>query len=637
MRKAGLWVISCLFAATPAFAQLSSQLVVSGLSAPVAVVQDPTQPNVQFVVEQGGRIRVVRDGALLPVDFIDLTSLVLTGAEQGLLGLAFAPDYATSRRFFVNYTRKDDGHTVISRYLRSVSDPVVANPASRFDLKWPDGNPFIFQPFATHNAGDLQFGSDGFLYIPLGDGGGGNDPNHRAQSPLDLLGKVLRIDVNVPDADAEGYDVPPSNPFVGQPGVLPEIWAFGLRNPFRFTVDAISRGGTGAIVIADVGQFLWEEINYEPFGEGGRNYGWSIREGAHDNLTTRPPAFTPLVDPTAEYSHALGNVITGGVVNRGMGLGLPFWGRYFFADFGAKRIWSIGLTINPISHEATAGPFVEHTEALGGSDTIGNVSAFGIAANCDVLFLNYAGGELRRIVNNGNPSGCPTSPDPFLASGGGVFTNGTWFIRDHPSAAGAGLAGLSASGPSGACVTDPPASDWVCINGGWVPPGHPLALGATPSTPTPPAPPSPPTGGSSCTTTAPAPSWICVNGGWVPPGHPLALTAPPTTTPTATAATPHAAHWRRHHHPTGPVHDRPAGTDMGVRERRMAAAEPSAHRIRAVDTDATGAARAIAGRVHDSGSVHGHSWISRGMRERRLGSCGAPAGRRGLAPFQPRG
>lgn len=139
---------------------------------------------------------------------------------------------------------------------------------------------------------------------------------------------------------------------------------------------------------------------------------------------------------------------------------------------------------------------------------------------------------MRRIVNNGNPSGCPTSPDPFLASGGGVFTNGTWFTRDHPSAAGAGLASLSASGPSGACVTDPPASDWVCINGGWVPPGHPLAVGATPSTPNPPAPPSPPTGGSSCTTTAPAPGWVCVNGGWVPPGHPLALTAPPPTTPT---------------------------------------------------------------------------------------------------------
>ena len=129
MRKAGLWVILCLLVAAPASAQLSSQLVVSGLNLPVAVVQDPTQPNVQFVVEQGGKIRVVRDGALLPTDFLDITPLVLSGGERGLLGLAFPPDYATSRRFYVNYTRQTDGHTVISRYLRSPSDPVVALPA----------------------------------------------------------------------------------------------------------------------------------------------------------------------------------------------------------------------------------------------------------------------------------------------------------------------------------------------------------------------------------------------------------------------------------------------------------------------------------------------------------------------------
>ena len=639
MRVVFVWIVSCLLGAAPAFAQLSSQLVVSGFSLPVAVVQDPTQPNVQFVVEQGGKIRVVRDGVLLPTAFLDITPLVLSGGEQGLLGLAFAPDYATSRRFFVNYTRQPDGHTVISRYQRSVSDPVQANPASRFDLRWPGGNTFILQPFANHNGGDLQFGSDGFLYIPLGDGGAANDPAHRAQNRTELLGKMLRIDVNVSDADAEGYDVPGSNPFVLQAGTLPEIWAFGLRNPFRVTVDAISRGGNGAIVIGDVGQNAWEEIDYEPFGAGGRNYGWSVREGAHVNVNaaSTATAFTPLVEPIAEYSHSVGNVITGGVVNRGTGLGLPFWGRYFFADFGAKRIWSIGLTIDPTTHEATAGVMIEHTAALGGSATIGNVSAFGIAANCDVLFLNYAGGELRRIVNNGNPSGCPTSPDPFLASGGGVFTNGTWFTRDHPSAAGAGLAGLSASGPSGACVTDPPASDWVCINGGWVPPGHPLARGRDAQH------------SESARTTITTHGWKQLHDDGSGTGLGLCqrrLGAAGTSARVdgatddddddATAATPNAAHWRRHHHPTGPVHDRPAGPDMGVRERRLAAAEPSAHRIRAVDADATGAARAIAGRVHDSGSVHGHSWISRGMRERRLGAGRTPVGWRGRLSAQQR-
>ena len=235
-------------------AQLRSATVVSGLAMPVAVVQDPTQANVQFVVQQGGLIRVVRNGVLQTGNFLDLTAVVLAGGERGLLGLAFAPDYATSRRFFVDFTRKPDGNTVIARFLRSASDPLRADPASRFDLTWPGGHSYIVQPFANHNAGDLQFGSDGFLYIPLGDGGSSNDPGNRAQDPGTLLGKVLRIDVDVPDADFEGYDVPASNPFVGRPGYLPEIWAFGMRNPFRTTVDSIARGGMGALVMGDVGQ-----------------------------------------------------------------------------------------------------------------------------------------------------------------------------------------------------------------------------------------------------------------------------------------------------------------------------------------------------------------------------------------------
>ena len=516
MRAVLVSVIALLLGASQAAAQLSSQLVVSGLSAPVAVVQDPTQTNVQFIVEQGGRIRVVRSGALEAVDFLDITTLVSSGGERGLLGLAFAPDYATSRRFFVNYTRQPDGHTVISRYQRSATDPLRADPASRFDLRWPDGNTFIAQPFANHNGGDLQFGSDGYLYIPLGDGGSANDPDHRAQNPGELLGKMLRIDVAVADADAEGYDVPPDNPFVGLFGVLPEIWAFGLRNPFRVSVDAIARGGNGAILIADVGQGAWEEVNYEPFGAGGRNYGWRNREGAHDNVTDQPPAYLPLTDPIFEYSHAIGNVITGGVVYRGTGLGVPFWGRYFFADFGARRIWSVGLIVDPITAEAQQGVVIDHTDALGGPDTVGNISAFGLDSNCEVLFLNYSGGELRRIASptSGAPAGCPTSPDPFLGAGGGVFVAGGWFTRDHPIAAGAGLGGVPPA--DGTCTTPQPVSTWVCVGDGWVPPDHPLAVGAPP----PPPPPPPPTG--ECTTVQPGPTWVCVNGGWVPPGHPLA-------------------------------------------------------------------------------------------------------------------
>ena len=326
MRVAWLFAFVFVLGSSSALAQLASELVASGLVLPVEVVQDPTQPNVQFIVEQGGRIRVVRNDQLEPVDFLDLTSIVISGGERGLLGLAFAPDYAVSRRFFVNYTRQPDGHTVIARYRRSATDPLRADPSSRFDLVWPTGNRFIAQPFENHNAGDLQFGSDGYLYIPLGDGGSGNDPEHRAQNPQELLGKILRINTAVLDGDPEGYDVPPDNPFVGQAGVLPEIWDFGTRNPFRATIDQIDRGGTGALVFADVGQNAWEEVDYEPFRAGGRNYGWRNREGAHDNVTDRPPAFLPLVDPIVEYlargglrDHRRGRVSRRGARNRILG------------------------------------------------------------------------------------------------------------------------------------------------------------------------------------------------------------------------------------------------------------------------------------------------------------------------------
>ena len=319
MRVAPVCAVLFLLAPCTARAQLASELVVAGLTLPIAVLQDPTRPDVKLIVEQEGRIRVLVGVQLSPVDFLDLRPLVLSGGERGLLGLAFAPDYALSGRFLVNYTRQPDGHTVVARYRRSASDPLRADASSRFDLLWPGGNRHIAQPFENHNGGDLAFGSDGYLYIPLGDGGAGNDPDHRAQNPAELLGKILRINTAVTDADLEGYDVPPDNPFTGQPGVLPEIWAFGVRNPFRLTVDQIDRGGTGALIFADVGQNAWEEIDYEPFGAGGRNYGWRNREGAHDNVTSRLPAFVPLTDPIVEYSHAVGNVITGGVVYRGAG------------------------------------------------------------------------------------------------------------------------------------------------------------------------------------------------------------------------------------------------------------------------------------------------------------------------------
>ena len=222
-------------------------------------------PSVQFVVEQAGRIRVIENGVLRPTPFLDVSGVISSGGERGLLGLTFSPDYARSRRFFINFT-DTNGNTVVARFKRSIDNALVADPATRFDLRWGGGQPFIEQPFANHNGGHLAFGPDFMLYVALGDGGAGDDPLNTAQRPDTLLGKLLRINVLVGDEDLEGYDVPSNNPFVdGVPiPALPEIWAFGLRNPWKFSFDEPALGGTGAMLIGDVGQNAYEEVNYQP-------------------------------------------------------------------------------------------------------------------------------------------------------------------------------------------------------------------------------------------------------------------------------------------------------------------------------------------------------------------------------------
>jgi len=384
---------------------LQARVYVTGLSSPVAFVQDPTNPAIQFVVEQGGRIRVVQSGTLQPSDFLDLRGSISSGGERGLLGMAMSPDYATSGRFFVDFTNPS-GDTVVARFVRAST--TAANPASRFDLRWPSGLRYIAQPYSNHNAGNLAFGPDGYLYIGLGDGGSANDPENRAQNPTQLLGKMLRIDVSVPDADPNGYTVPPSNPFVsgGPAGVLREIWSFGLRNPWRYSFDPPSLGGTGALVIGDVGQGAWEEVDYEPAGRSGRNYGWRYREGAHDNVTSIPPAYGPLVDPIHEYSHSVGQSITGGFVYRGSALP-SMRGRYFFADYVQGRVWSIGLTINPSTGEATASARTDHTAELGGAPVLGNVSSFGVDSRGELYVVNHTGGTVVQITG-GRPA-APTN------------------------------------------------------------------------------------------------------------------------------------------------------------------------------------------------------------------------------------
>ena len=382
---------------------LRARVHASGFDSPVAVVQDSTDRAVQFVVEQKGRIRVVRGGAVLPVDFLDLRGIVLSGGERGLLGMALAPDYAATGRFYVNFTNAA-GHTVVARFRRS-GNPLVADPGTRFDLRWPGGSAFIEQPYSNHNGGHLAFGPEGLLYIGLGDGGSGNDPEHRAQTPSTLLGKMLRIDVSVADAHPAGYVVPPTNPFTsaGPRGTLPEIWSFGLRNPWRYTFDDPSRGGTGALIMGDVGQSQREEIDYEPAGGGGRNYGWRNREGSLSNVPSLPPAFLPLRNPVYEYDRSSGQSVTGGYVYRGAALGAAYRGRYFFADFIQSRVWSIALAIDPVTGEATASGLIDHTAQLGGASQLSNVSAFGVDADGELYIVSYGRGAVLKLLGVPSP------------------------------------------------------------------------------------------------------------------------------------------------------------------------------------------------------------------------------------------
>ena len=534
--------------ATPAHAQLTSELFVSGLSAPVAFVQDPSQPGVQLVAEQGGRIRAIQNGTIVATDFLDLTAETEALGEQGLLGLAFAPDYATSGRFYVNFTNLS-GHTVIARFLRSSADPLRADPASRFDLVWPDGRAYIEQPFGNHNGGDLAFGPDGYLYVPLGDGGGGNDPQHRAQDPQTLLGKMVRIDVGVALTHPTGYVVPDSNPFVGTPGVLAEIWAFGYRNPWRFTFDDPTRGGTGAMLVADVGQSTREEINYEPAGAGGRNYGWRNREGSVANVVTLPPFSEPLIDPIYEYGRTEGQVVAGGHVYRGSALGAAYQGRYFFADVNAGRVWSIGLTVDPLTGEGAAGTLLEHTAELGRGAVV--VASFGVDGTGELYTVGYGTGEVHRILLDPPPSTepPPTSEPPSSCTSvkpapDWVCVNGGWL---PPGLAPPGGVTPPPTPPpttpppsSDSCTSVKPAADWVCVNGGWLPPGLAPPVVPPPTTPPPTSPPPttppPTTPPAGCTSVQPAPDWVCVNGGWLPPGlvPPGSVTPPPTTPPPTT-------------------------------------------------------------------------------------------------------
>jgi glucose/arabinose dehydrogenase len=350
--------------------------VASGFKAPDYVTSPHDGSGRLFVVEQGGKIRIISGGRVLATPFLDISSLVSKGSEQGLLGLAFHPNFKSNGLFYIDYTRAN-GDTVIARYKRS-SNGNVATRSSAYPILT------IPQPYANHNGGMLAFGPDGYLYIGMGDGGSSGDPQNHAQDLNSLLGKILRIDVNGGNSQHR-YLIPPSNPYVGVAG-RDEIWSYGLRNPWRFSFDH----ATGDMWIGDVGQDMWEEVdrakvNTSSTSRGrGLNYGWHVLEG---RACYNPPSgcdATGMMPPIAVYDHSQGCAVTGGYVYRGPDVP-ALRDRYVFADYCTGRIWTVPRT--------TAAPATPQLLV----DTPFAISSFGEGGSYELLVVDRNGGAIYRI------------------------------------------------------------------------------------------------------------------------------------------------------------------------------------------------------------------------------------------------
>jgi glucose/arabinose dehydrogenase len=355
----------------PEEVRLGLRPVAEGLSAPLLVTSPDDATGRLFVVEQTGTIRVLDGGRLLPEPFLDIRDRLVSGGEQGLLGLAFHPAFAANGRLFVDYTDLD-GDTVVSEFRVSGSDAERADAASERVLLRID------QPFANHNGGNLVFGPDGYLYVGTGDGGSAGDPFGNGQRLDTLLGKLLRIDVDEEGGGAE-YAIPPDNPFVGREGARPEIWAYGLRNPWRFTFDR----ETGDLWIGDVGQGAWEEIDRLGPDEAGANLGWNVMEGAACFSPSSGCDGSGITPPVAVYGHDEGCSVTGGFVYRG-----SRWpeleGAYLFADYCSGTIWGLDA----------ARP--EHPSVL--LQTGRTISSFGQDASGELYVTDLGGGTVLRVV-----------------------------------------------------------------------------------------------------------------------------------------------------------------------------------------------------------------------------------------------
>ncbi|MCH8508185.1 MAG: PQQ-dependent sugar dehydrogenase [Phycisphaerales bacterium] len=373
-------------------AQLTTEIYLSGLTRPVFNTHAGDGSGRMFIVEQPGRIRLVdADGNLQTTPFLDIVSSVTGGVsggdERGLLGLAFHPDYANNGLFYVNYTTTIAGvlRTVIDEFSVSSLNPNFADPSTGRRLMT------INQPFTNHNGGWIGFGPDGYLYIAMGDGGSGNDPGNRASNLTVLLGKLLRIDVDNQDPGLE-YAIPADNPFVDNANARDEIWAYGLRNPWRTSFDRL----TGDLWIADVGQNAREEVNFQPAGDpGGQHYGWRCREGTIPTPgISGCPTSNPLwVDPVHDYPHSDGRSITGGYAYRGCELGEAYQGLYFFSDYVSGAVWYLDTDDN-----------FSRTTLL---TTNLRVSSFGEDENGEIYIADLFTGNLHKLVLvNPDPSNC---------------------------------------------------------------------------------------------------------------------------------------------------------------------------------------------------------------------------------------
>ena len=385
--KNNLLLFCALFLSTFLSAQnLELVQFATGLNSPVDITN--AGDGRLFITERGGKIRILNsDGSIEPGNFLDINNLTTPdcsgGCEQGLLGLDFHPDFANNGFFYVNYTASGGGDTHVSRFSVSAGNPNAADPDSEVILMT------ISQPYGNHNGGGIKFGPDGYLYIGMGDGGSGGDPQAFSQNRQSLLGKMLRIDVD----NGMPYSIPADNPFVNDDETLDEIWSIGVRNPWRFSFDR----ETGDMWIGDVGQNAWEEVDFEPAGSaGGINYGWRCREGQVNFNTSNCPPTSELTDPVHVYqtSNGFGQgcSITGGFVYRGCDYP-EFYGKYIYGDYCSSRIWA--LTNN--------GDGTFSNQELLNYDNF-EISAFGEDNNGEIYMAAIGEGRIYRVTETSNPA-----------------------------------------------------------------------------------------------------------------------------------------------------------------------------------------------------------------------------------------